>query len=243
VQAPIDPTSKRDTGIERPVTETRRTFAEQLDELRDDLVKLASRVVEQIGAATRAILDGDLALVDRVYEEHAALKRGNAELEHRVYEIFALQQPIAHDLRGILATMRILHEIELSAGLMKNVARAARRLYPRELAPRIRGIIERMGEQATTQLRVAMGAYADADASVAGALQDMDDVMDDLQKDLFRAIFAEGASDERTLQQAVQVAFVGRDYERTADHAVTIGRWVEFVVTGQLPGHPNEDAP
>jgi phosphate uptake regulator len=66
----------------------------------------------------------------------------------------------------------------------------------------------------------------------------MDDVMDDLQKELFRAIFAgfSGPVDESTLQMAVQLAFVGRDYERAADHAVMIARWVEFMVTGTLPG-------
>ena len=155
-----------------------------------------------------------------------------------MYQLFALQQPMASDLRTLLAVLRILHEIELTAGLMRNVARATRRLYPRELPPRIRGIIERMGAQASVQTHLAIDAFADGDAAVASALPDMDDVMDDLQKELFRAIFAgfSGAVDEAALQMAVQLAFVGRDYERAADHAVMIGRWVEFMVTGELPG-------
>jgi len=62
--------------------------------------------------------------------------------------------------------------------------------------------------------------------------------MDDLQKELFRTIFAVGAPDESALQMAVQLAFVGRDYERAADHAVMIGRWVAFMVTGELPATP-----
>jgi len=136
------------------------------------------------------------------------------------------------------AATRILHEIELTAGLMRNVARATRRIYPREFPPRIRGIIERMGAQASVQARLAIDAFADEDARVATALPDMDDVMDDLQKDLFRAIFEgfSGDADEGALQMAVQLAFVGRDYERAADHAVMIGRWVAFMVTGELPG-------
>jgi phosphate transport system protein len=122
---------------------------------------------------------------------------------------------------------------------MRNVARATRRLYPRELPPRIRGIIERMGAQASVQMHLAVDAFADSDEKIATALPDMDDVMDDLQKELFRTIFAGfsgGPTDEAQLQMAVQLAFVGRDYERTADHAVMIGRWVEFMVTGKLPG-------
>ena len=145
---------------------------------------------------------------------------------------------MASDLRTLLAILRILHEIELTAGLMRNVARATRRLYPRELPPRIRGIIERMGAQAGVQTRLAVDAFADEDAAIATALPDMDDVMDDLQKELFRAIFVgfAGPVDEAALQMAVQLAFVGRDYERAADHAVMIGRWVSFMVTGALPG-------
>ena len=69
--------------------------------------------------------------------------------------------------------------------------------------------------------------------------------MDDLQKELFRAIFAgfAGAADEAALQMAVQLAFVGRDYERAADHAVMIGRWVAFMVTGELPGDRADSLP
>jgi phosphate transport system protein len=219
--------------------ESRRTFGEQLDDIRAEVVKLAVRSCEQIGAATQALLDADLALVDEIYGVRGEIEERALHVEQRVYQLFALQQPMASDLRTMLAVLRILHEIELTAGLMRNVARASRRLYPRELPPRIRGIVERMGAQASVQMHLAVDAFADGDEKVASALPDMDDVMDDLQKELFRAIFSGfsgGSTDEAALQMAVQLAFVGRDYERAADHAVMIGRWVAFMITGQLPG-------
>jgi phosphate transport system protein len=219
--------------------ETRRSFDEQIQEVRADVVKVAVQSCEQISAATQSILDADLLIVDQVYAVHGELKDRVVQIEQRVYQLFALQQPMASDLRAMLAVLRILHEIELTGGLMRNVARASRRLYPRQLPPRIRGIIERMGAQASVQMHLAVDAFADDDDKVAAALPDMDDVMDDLQKELFRAVFAgfSGESaDEAMLQMAVQLAFVGRDYERAADHAVMIGRWVAFMVTGQLPG-------
>lgn len=223
--------------VEVDVVETRKSYDEQLAEIKADVVKLAARTCEQIGAATESLLQGDLGLVDRVYAEHPAIKELNYAIEEKTYQLIALQQPMAHDLRTLLAVLRILHEIELTASLMRNVARATRRLYPVELAPRVRGILERMGAQASVQMHLAIDAFADGDAAIASALPDMDDVMDDLQKELFRAIFAVGATDEAELQRAVQIAFVGRDYERAADHAVTIGRWVRFMETGDLPGH------
>jgi phosphate transport system protein len=226
-------------------TETRRSFQDQLDEIRAEVVKLAVDVSEQIGAATQALLDADLALVDEIFEARERIRTRGHQLEQRVYQLFALQQPMASDLRAMLAVLRIVHEIELTAGLMRNVARATRRLYPRSFPPRIRGLIGRMGQQAADQVRVAIDSFADADEGKAGVLADMDDVMDDLQKELFRAIFAgfaDEAVDEGQLQMAIQLAFVGRDYERTADHAVMIGRWVNFMVTGLLPGDDDEAA-
>jgi len=221
------------------MTDSRHTFDEQLQDIRGEVVKLAVKTCEQIGAATQALLDADLALVEEIYEVRRELEEHVVQIEHTVYQLFALQQPMATDLRTMLAVLRILHEIELTAGLMRNVARATRRLYPRELPPRIRGLIERMGAQASVQMHLAVDAFADVDERIASALPDMDDVMDDLQKELFRSIFAGfagGPLDEAQLQMAVQLAFVGRDYERTADHAVMIGRWVAFMVTGKLPG-------
>jgi phosphate transport system protein len=226
------------------VPETRRPFDDQIQDIRAEVVKLAIKSCEQVGAATQALLDADLVLVDEIYAVRKEIEERVLQVEHQVYQLFALQQPMASDLRTMLAVLRILHEIELTAGLMRNVARATRRLYPRELPPRIRGIIERMGAQASVQMHLAVDAFADQDEKVSSALPDMDDVMDDLQKELFRAIFSgfSGEStDEAALQMAVQLAFVGRDYERTADHAVMIGRWVAFMITGQLPGDADGD--
>jgi len=105
-----------------------------------------------------------------------------------------------------------------------------------ELPDPIRRIIEQMGRQAGIQLRLALEAFAESDCARAMALEDMDDVMDDLQRELFRTIFALGRADEAGLQQMVQVALVGRYYERMADHAVNIGERVTYMVTGEIPG-------
>jgi phosphate transport system protein len=103
----------------------------------------------------------------------------------------------------------------------------------------VRGIIDRMREQATVQIQVALDAFTDLDATRAAALEDMNSVMDDLQKDLFRAILTTSKTDEAALQLATQMALVGRFFERTADHAVTIGQRVVFMVTGRLPTGDN----
>jgi phosphate transport system protein len=149
--------------------------------------------------------------------------------------MFATQQPMAGDLRTLLAVLRILQEIQLTADLTVTISKATRRLYPGQLPPKIRGLIERMGAQAAIQLNLAVDAFADLEVAIASALPDMDDVMDDLQKELFRAIFELSTADEAGIQRAVQLALIGRYYERIADHAVLIGAWTRFMVTGEFP--------
>ena len=149
-------------------------------------------------------------------------------IEDRTFLLLARQQPIATDLRFLVTVMRVGHELERSADLMVNVAKTTRRLYPHQLDPKFRGIIDRMGTQASNQTRVAIDAFADSDPSWAAALADMDDAMDELTKSLFRHILASDSSDEAAVLLAVQMALVGRHYERIADHAVTIAERVRL---------------
>jgi phosphate transport system protein len=218
----------------------RKNFHEQLDDLRFDVIQLAGLTTEAIAAGTQALLDGDLAAAEHVIENDDAIDDLTHAIEDRTFLLLARQQPLANDLRFLVTVMRVAHELERSADLMVNVAKTTRRLYPHQLDPKLRGIIQRMGEQASVQTRVAIDAFADADPSWAAALADMDDAMDELTKSLFRHILSSDGNDEAAVLQAVQMALVGRHYERIADHAVTIAERVGFMVTGE---HPSPDEP
>ena len=224
------------------MNEIRHTYHGQLDDLRVDVVRLGLMATDAISSGTEAFLEADLAGAERVIAADAALDALTHSLEERCYLTLARQQPMATDLRMVVAVLRTIHEIERTGDLMVNVAKTTRRLYPVELPDRIRQIVERMGHQAGVQLRTAIEAFAESDCALATALEDMDDVMDDLQRDLFRTIFALGRADEAGLQQMIQVALVGRYYERMADHAVNIGERVNYMVTGEIPGTDGESA-
>lgn len=221
------------------MTETRRAFHEELDDIAKGVVRLGALASQAIQVGTDAFLDGDLTAAERVVADDAELDDLMHSIESRTYLLLARQQPMAVDLRMLVTVLRVIHELERSGDLMVNVAKAARRLYPYELDPRIRGLLHRMREQAIAQLTVAVEAFADRDPARASALGDMDDAMDDLQKDLFRAIFSSRVDDEASLQRAVQIALVGRYYERIADHAVNTGERVAFMVTGEFLEDPH----
>ncbi|HET6795225.1 MAG TPA: phosphate signaling complex protein PhoU [Acidimicrobiales bacterium] len=215
--------------------EARRRFHDDLDQLCSDVVLLAGMAGESIQAGTAALLDSDLARAEAVVEHDIELDRLCHSIEQRCYALMAQQQPMAGDLRTLVTTLRAIHELERIGDLMVKIAKATRRLFPHQLEPRVRGLFDRMRAQATAELRVAADAFADRDPARSAALADMDDVMDDLQKELFRTIFSTGELDDRILHMSVQVALVGRFYERVADHAVNFGERVRFMVTGEVP--------
>lgn len=219
------------------MTETRRVFHEELDAIRSDVIRLGALAGEAIEAATNAFLAADLAQVEKVVANDRVLDDLTHDMEQRTCLLLAQQQPMAADLRMLVTVLRVIHEIERIGDLMAKVAKAARRLYPHEIDPKLRGLIDRMRDQAAAQLRLAVEAFADRDVARAAALADMDDVMDELQKELFQAIFSR-SPDDATLQLAVQMALVGRFYERAGDHAANVADRVQFMVTGHFSYEP-----
>jgi phosphate transport system protein len=146
--------------------------------------------------------------------------------------VLALQAPVASDLRRLMAALRIIAEVERSNDLAVNICKAARRIYGHQLDPRLRGIIQKMGDQARHLFKEATESYMTSDATRAAALADMDSYLDDLQRQFIHAIFESHAAESIDLQVAVQLAVVARFFERIGDHAVNIGQRVRFLVDG-----------
>ncbi len=218
------------------MTESRSTFHHQLEEVQRDLVVAAGRVNELIRRGTQALLDMDVDAVAGIIEADDETDALMLDVEERCFTLLARQQPMAGDMRAIVTAIRLTAEIERSGDLDVNVGKAVRRLYGSEVPPALRGLIQQMSDEAVRLFELSMDAYADANAGLAAALDDMDDRLDQLHKEYIQAIlrhYADGAE----IQQAVQLALVGRYYERIGDHAVNIGERVRYMVTGWLPEH------
>jgi phosphate transport system protein len=203
-----------------------------MEELRADLIRLGAMTSETIGRGTAALLDRDLHAAQELIDGDDVIDDFCLGLEERCCRLLALQSPIAGDLRFLLTTLRLISELERSADLMVNVCKASRRIYDVEFGPQIRGLIEQMGVEAAFLIRTAIDSYVDADTSLAAA---RDDRLDELQVQYVQAIFQSHSETNLTLQGAVQMAMIGRYYERTGDHAVNIGERVLYMVTGWLP--------
>ncbi len=217
--------------------EVRNKFHDELDDLRQDTVRAAAMVTEAIPRATEVLLAGDLDRAQELIEDDDELDLLSLEIEEQAFRLMALQQPMASDLRTIVAVLKLNGEIERSGDLAVNIAKASRRIYGVEFNPRCRGLIQAMSEQATMLHRHAVDSFIEGNAALAAALDDMDDRLDALNKELVQAIFEAHQEASIDLQAAVQMALVSRFYERLGDHAVNMGGMVQFAVTGWMPEH------
>jgi len=216
--------------------ELRPTFHHQLDAVQRDLIRAAARVTEAIMRGTEALLTLDLAAAQALIDGDDEIDVLTLDIEERCFTILALQQPMASDMRAVVTAIRLTSEIERSGDLMVNVAKATRRIYGADVPFPLRSLLQAMADEAVRLYGLAMDAYAEGDANLAGALDDMDDRLDQLHKEYIQTIL-ELHADVRDVQVAVQLALVGRYYERIGDHAVNIGERVQYMVTGWLPEH------
>jgi phosphate transport system protein len=214
----------------------RIAYHRELDELRRDLIVLAAKVAETVPRGTDVLLSGDLSGAQELIDDDDELDRLSVLLEERIYLLLVRQSPMAGELRELITILKSVGELERSADLMVNVSKSARRMYGAPLPPRIRGLVTEMSHEAKKLLELAMDAFVKQDAALAAALADIDDRLDQLNRDLVAEVFAEQGT-ELDLQTAVQLALIARYYERIGDHAVNIGQRVAFMVTGWLPEH------
>lgn len=222
-------------NLEEPIREIRVEYHGELEDLRSDIIRLGVMVSETIGKGTAALLGRDLHAAQVIIDGDDVIDDFCLGLEERCYRLLALQSPIAGELRFVLTSLRLISELERSADLVVNVCKASRRIYDVDFGPQIRGLIEQMGVEATFLIRAAIDSYVDADTSLASALDDIDDRLDELQVAYVQAIFRSHSEMNLNLQGAVQMAMIGRYYERIGDHAVNIGERVMYMVTGWLP--------
>ena len=219
------------------MSDLRTAYHEEIEEVRNQIVRLAGSVIEAIPRATAILLDGDLEGAEYLISADDEMDAKALDLEEEIYRVMALQAPVAIELRTLVAALKIVGEVERSADLAVNICKAARRLYGHALDPRLRGFITKMSEQAQSLYVAAIEAYVENDDAKAAAIDDMDTLLDGLQREFIQVIFESHAAGRIDLQVAVQLAVVARFYERIGDHAVNIGERVRYVVTGWLPEH------
>lgn len=216
----------------------RDAYADQLDSIRDDLLTMTRLVGNAVSHATRALLDGDAAVAEQVISDDAAVDALRVTIENRSFELLSLQNPVAGDLRMLVASLRMVSEFERMGDLAVHVAKIARLRVPEVAVPaEVVPTIARMAAVAEVMIAKVGHVIADSDIAAAEELEEVDEEMDKLRRSSFRELL--GSDWKHGVEPAVDIALLGRYYERIADHAVSIARRVVFLVTGEQPTYIN----
>ncbi|CAM3349304.1 phosphate signaling complex protein PhoU [Nocardioides dubius] len=212
----------------------REAYYDQLDSIFGQLGTIAREVEVAVGRATQALLTGDGEIAEQVISADASIDRQREEIEDNAFSLLSLQQPVAGDLRTIVAALRMVGELERMGDLSVHVAKVARLRVPGvAVPPDMVPTIEQMSAVAIDMVGQVAALIESRDVDAAKALAEDDEEMDRLRRVSFRELLSNDWP--HGVEPAVDLALLGRYYERIADHAVSIANRVVFVVTGETP--------
>lgn len=212
----------------------RESYRDQLDGIIGDLVAMSETVQATVGDATQALLEADLGIAERVITDDQDLDNIHNDVEQRCFSLLARQAPVAGELRIVVAALRMVAELARMGDLAAHVAKIARLRFPEKAVPlALAPNFARMATVSGTMIRTAGETLAARDTEAAEKLIQSDEEIDELRRDQFSLLL--GNDWEHGVEAAVDVALLGRYYERIADHAVSMGRRVTYIVTGQAP--------
>jgi phosphate transport system protein len=209
--------------------ELRIAFHRDLAEIDSQVVQLLALVGEGLAAATDALLSGDADVARALMEREGLIDTLYRDIERLVQQQLARQSPMATDLRFLLTVLRIVPELERSHDLAEHIARRSMRGMSAELSPRVRGLIVQMGAIGVDMWHKAADAWVERDPEVADRLDDQDDELDELLVDLT----AELVSGSTPVPVVLEMALIGRFFERLGDHAVNVAKRVRYLARGE----------
>ena len=217
-----------------------RHFAEELAELKERLLVMGALAAERLQAAVRAMVERDRDLMAEVISGDEAINSLHLEIDDRCFKLLALRQPMAVDLRAIVAAFKINGDLERIGDLAVNVAEAAERyLAHSPVKPLID--LPRMGDLAQRMLSEALHAFVMGDAEAAERVLALDDGLDALKNQIFRELLTYMLGDPRTIEPGIDLILVSRHLERVGDHATNIAEDVIFIVEARDVRHHGAD--
>jgi phosphate transport system protein len=212
----------------------RDAYQTELDAIFTDLAAICRQVKSAVGTATDALMNADAMLAEQVITSDVDIDRAREVLDDKAFNLISLQQPVAGDLRTVVAALRMVSELERMGDLSVHVAKIARLRVPDRAVPdQVLPLMAAMAEVAQDMTARAEQVIRTRDVEAAIALGQADEEMDRLRRESFGALL--GGDWQDGVEAAVDVALLGRYYERIADHAVSVANRVVFVVTGHTP--------
>jgi phosphate transport system protein len=213
-----------------------RHFEDALETLKERLLAMGGLAEERVRSAVTGLADRDPNLVEQVLTGDEPINDLHIEVDDRCFKLLALHQPMAADLRAIVAAVKINTDLERVGDLAVNIAEAAKRYLQH---PPVKPLIDipRMGVIAQSMLRDALDAFVRRDVELAEKVLAEDDVLDALKTQIFRELLTFMLSDPTTIEASLDLILVSRHLERIGDHATNIAEDVIFLVSAKDVRH------
>ena len=211
----------------------RSVFQDELDGVSQSLVDLTEMVAASILKATTSVLTCDLKLAEEVIATDDHIDNFQHDLDARIIDIIARQQPVASDLRALVTALRMSADLERMGDMSHHVAKITRLRHPDAAIPtELIASFKQMGEAAEKIARKTGSVIASRDTEVALQVEKDDDEMDKLHRLLIGTLV--DPNWKHGVESAIDLTLLGRYYERFADHAVSVSRRVYYLVTGKF---------
>jgi len=219
-----------------------RHFQEELEALKERLLAMGGLAEERVRVAVNGVTDRDGEALHAVMTGDEPINDFHIEVDDRCFKLLALHQPMAADLRTIVAAVKINTDLERVGDLAVNVAEAGKRYLQH---PPVKPLIDipRMGNIAQEMLRDALDAFVRRDVGLAEAVLAKDDDLDGLKTQIFRELLTFMLQDTATIEPALDLILISRHLERIGDHATNVAEDVIFMVSARDVRHQPFDAP
>jgi phosphate transport system protein len=211
----------------------RESFDHHLRGLQDEVLVLGSRVEKAIARSIKALKERDLELAKQVVAEDVNINRKRLDIEERCTELIVTQQPVASDLRVIIAILNIIVDLERIGDHAEGIAKIAIMIGDE---PPLKPLVDlpRMAEKTIDMLRQSLDAFISRDSEAAIKIAAEDDEVDNLYNQVFRELLIFMLEDPRTITRATRLIWVAHNLERSADRVTNICERVVFTVTGKM---------
>ena len=219
-----------------------RVYDQELDQLNNAIAQMGGLAEIQIANAIEAVIKRDPALGARTVDADARIDELEHEVQNQVVRLLALRQPMARDLRNIVAALKISSDLERIADYAANVAKRTQALVQSPVVNPIFAI-PRMGALAQELIKDVLDAYTERDINKALQVWRRDEELDEMYAGLFRELLTYMMEDPRNITPCTHLLFIAKNIERIGDHATNIAETVHFLVEGGpfLEGRPKGD--
>ena len=218
-----------------------RHFQEELQVLQERLLEMGGLAEERVRAAVEGLTSRDVSIIDKVMHSDEPINELHIEVDNRCFKLLALHQPMATDLRAIVAAVKINTDLERVGDLAVNIAEAARRYTTHPPVKKLKDIPQ-MGDIAQTMLRDALDSFVRRDNVLAQQVLNEDDRLDALKTQIFRELLSYMIDDPSTVEPSLDLILISRHLERIGDHATNIAEDVIFIAEAKDVRHHAEQA-